>query len=63
MRLAVLFGSQATGRATERSDVDLLVALTDPAAARVAALTDAWNAGLPVTCRSCACRTQSRRRP
>ena len=39
VRLAVLFGSQATGQATERSDVDLLVALTDPAATRVAALT------------------------
>jgi len=39
VRLAVLFGSQAIGRATERSDVDLLVALTDPSAARVAQLT------------------------
>lgn len=39
VRLAVLFGSQATGRSTERSDVDLLVALTDPSAARVAQLT------------------------
>src|SRR5918999_3548452 len=39
VRLAVLFGSQATGRATERSDVDLLVGLTDPSAARVAQLT------------------------
>ena len=39
VRLALLFGSQATGRAAERSDVDLLVALTDPAATRVAALT------------------------
>lgn len=39
VRLAVLFGSQATGTAGERSDVDLLVALTDPAAARVAQLT------------------------
>ncbi len=38
VRLAVLFGSQATGRAIERSDVDLLVALTDPSAARVAQL-------------------------
>jgi predicted nucleotidyltransferase len=39
VRLAVLFGSQATGTASERSDVDLLVALTDPSAARVAQLT------------------------
>ena len=39
VRLAVLFGSHATGHATERSDVDLLVALADPSAARVAALT------------------------
>jgi predicted nucleotidyltransferase len=39
VRLAVLFGSQATGRATERSDVDLLVGLTNPSAARVAELT------------------------
>ena len=36
VRLAVLFGSQATGHATGRSDVDVLVALTDPSAARVA---------------------------
>jgi predicted nucleotidyltransferase len=35
----VLFGSAATGRASERSDIDLLVALRDPAAAAVAALT------------------------
>jgi len=39
VRLAVLFGSQATGRSIERSDIDLLVALTDPSAARVASLT------------------------
>jgi predicted nucleotidyltransferase len=39
VRLAVLFGSQATGQATERSDIDLLVALTDASAARVAQLT------------------------
>lgn len=39
LRLAVLFGSQATGRGTERSDIDLLVALTDPSAARVGQLT------------------------
>ncbi len=39
VRFAVLFGSQATGRGTERSDIDLLVALTDPSAARVAQLT------------------------
>jgi predicted nucleotidyltransferase len=39
VRLAVLFGSTATGRATERSDVDVLVALSDPTAARVAELT------------------------
>jgi predicted nucleotidyltransferase len=39
VRLAVLFGSQATGQATARSDIDLLVALTDASAARVAQLT------------------------
>ena len=39
VRLAVLFGSQATGHASERSDVDLLVGLADPSAARVAQLT------------------------
>lgn len=39
VRLAVLFGSQATGHATDRSDVDVLVALSDPSAARVAQLT------------------------
>jgi predicted nucleotidyltransferase len=38
VRLAVLFGSQALGTATARSDVDLLVALADPGAARVAEL-------------------------
>lgn len=39
VRLAVLFGSFATGTAGERSDVDLLVRLADPAATRVAELT------------------------
>lgn len=39
VRLAVLFGSQATGQATERSDIDVLVALTDASPARVAQLT------------------------
>src|SRR6266508_1991 len=34
VRLAVLFGSQATGRATESSDLDLLVVLDDGSAAR-----------------------------
>jgi predicted nucleotidyltransferase len=38
VRLAVLFGSQATGRGSERSDVDVLVVLSDPSAARVAEL-------------------------
>jgi predicted nucleotidyltransferase len=33
VRLALLFGSQATGEATDRSDIDLLVDLTDAAAA------------------------------
>jgi len=36
VRLAMLFGSQATGTAGERSDVDLLVALAEPSASRVA---------------------------
>ncbi len=39
VRLAVLFGSFATGRAGERSDVDLLVRLVNPSARRVAELT------------------------
>lgn len=39
VRLGILFGSQATGTATTRSDVDLLVALVDPSASRVAELT------------------------
>lgn len=39
VRLAVLFGSQATGRGTQRSDIDLLVALADASATRVAQLT------------------------
>ncbi len=39
VRLAVLFGSQATGRGTQRSDIDLLVALTDASATRVAQVT------------------------
>lgn len=39
VRLAVLFGSLATGRASERSDVDVLVRLVDPSARRVAELT------------------------
>jgi predicted nucleotidyltransferase len=38
VRLAILFGSQATGAATARSDVDLLVALADGSASRVAEL-------------------------
>lgn len=40
VRLAVLFGSFATGQEAKRSDVDLLVALSDPAVTRVAALAD-----------------------
>jgi predicted nucleotidyltransferase len=39
VRLAVLFGSQATGDATNRSDIDILVGLSDASAARVAELT------------------------
>ena len=38
VRLAILFGSQATGTGTARSDLDLLVALVDPRASRVAEL-------------------------
>lgn len=38
VRLAVLFGSVATGRESADSDVDLLVVLRDPGAATVAAL-------------------------
>jgi predicted nucleotidyltransferase len=39
VRLAVLFGSHATGRVTDRSDIDLLVILEDPSAGRVADLS------------------------
>jgi uncharacterized protein len=39
VRLAVLFGSLATGRGHDGSDVDLLVSLSDPSAVRVAELT------------------------
>jgi predicted nucleotidyltransferase len=39
VRLAVLFGSQATGRGSGGSDVDLLVVLADASAARVAQMT------------------------
>ena len=39
VRLAILFGSQATGTATGRSDVDLLVGLVDPSVTRVSELT------------------------
>jgi predicted nucleotidyltransferase len=36
VRLAVLFGSLATGAESERSDIDLLVLLSDPSAVRMA---------------------------
>ncbi len=39
VRLAVLFGSLATGRGDEGSDVDLLVSLSDSSARRVAELS------------------------
>lgn len=39
MRLAVLFGSLAVGSETERSDIDLLVALRDRSAMAAAALS------------------------
>jgi len=38
VRLAILFGSQATATTTEHSDVDLLVALVEPSASRIAEL-------------------------
>lgn len=38
VRLALLFGSLATGRGTPSSDVDILVDLADPSARRVAEL-------------------------
>lgn len=64
VRLGVLFGSQATGQATERSDIDLLVELTDAAATRVGQLTGRLERrlGRVVQIRSCACRTPSGRR-
>lgn len=39
VRLAVLFGSFATGEESEDSDLDLLVALSDPSAGAVASLS------------------------
>lgn len=39
VRLTVLFGSFATGEETEGSDLDLLVALSDPSAGAVASLS------------------------
>lgn len=39
VRLAVLFGSFATGGETEASDLDLLVALRDPSAGAVVSLS------------------------
>jgi predicted nucleotidyltransferase len=39
VRLAILFGSQATGASLDKSDVDVLVALEDPSAAKLAELT------------------------
>lgn len=39
VRLAVLFGSFATGEESEGSDLDLLVALSDPSAGAVASLS------------------------
>lgn len=38
VRMAILFGSFATGEASERSDIDLLVSLADPGAPRLAEL-------------------------
>lgn len=46
VRLAVLFGSQATGAAGPGSDVDVLVELGDPAAPRVAELTGRLERGV-----------------
>ncbi|HEY3865627.1 MAG TPA: nucleotidyltransferase domain-containing protein [Solirubrobacteraceae bacterium] len=40
VRLAVLFGSTATGSDDERSDVDVLVILHDPGVGRLAALAE-----------------------
>ena len=40
VRLAVLFGSTATGSDHERSDVDILVVLHDPGVGRLAELTE-----------------------
>jgi predicted nucleotidyltransferase len=46
VRLAILFGSQAAGTASEHSDVDLLVALVDPSASRVAELVGRLERGM-----------------
>lgn len=40
VRLAVLFGSTATGSDDERSDVDVMVVLRDPSVGRMADLTE-----------------------
>lgn len=46
VRLAVLFGSLATGEEAEGSDVDLLVAISDPSAAAAAELSARMTARL-----------------
>jgi predicted nucleotidyltransferase len=45
VRLAVLFGSTAIGTDAERSDVDVLVVLHDPAVSRLAELTERLSRG------------------
>ncbi len=46
VRLAVLFGSTAIGTDDERSDVDVLVVLRDPAVSRLAELTERLSRGV-----------------
>jgi predicted nucleotidyltransferase len=46
VRLAVLFGSMAIGTDDERSDVDVLVVLHDPAVSRLAELAERLSRGI-----------------
>src|ERR1700677_4124899 len=46
VRLAVLFGSTATGNDDERSDVDVLVVMHDPGIGRLAELGERLSRGI-----------------
>lgn len=61
VRLAVLFGSFATGEETEGSDLDLLVALSDPRLAPSRRCRRAWAIGSVARFSLCGCRRRSAR--